>query len=167
MLKSQLLLLVMTGAPSAAASPMVANVERARLPRLLLPSQRKRRSARKSEKKPGSTTIPFWEPVLKEAKKACKSPYASQALKDEKGAAETLVKEANGIVKKTQDYNSRGQKLDAYSQEIDCVKELAKNLTAKAGALTKVDGVLKGIDDEALAKLKDAVNYRASAVDKD
>ena len=166
MLKSQLLLLVMTGAPSAAASPMVANVERARLPRLLLPSQRKRRSARKSEKKPGSTTIPFWEPVLKEAKKACKSPYASQALKDEKGAAETLVKEANGCEEDPGLQQPRS-KLDAYSQEIDCVKELAKNLTAKAGALTKVDGVLKGIDDEALAKLKDAVNYRASAVDKD
>lgn len=51
--------------------------------------------------------------------------------------------------------------------KIDAVKELAKNLSTKAGALTKVDGVLKGTDDDALAKLKDAVNHRAAAEDKD
>jgi len=107
------------------------------------------------------------EPVLKEAKKACKSQYASQALKDEKAAAETLVKEAQGIVKKVQGCNSRGEKMEAFSQEIETVKELCKNLNSKASALTKVDGVLKGIDEEALAKLKDAVNLRANAEDKD
>ncbi len=102
---------------------------------------------------------------MKETKKACKSQYASQALKDEKEAAGTLVKEATGIVKKTQDYTNRGQYLDQFTEDIDTVKELAKNLKEKCEALTKVDGVLKGIDDEGLAKLKDAVNLRANAED--
>ena len=106
MLKSQVLLLVMSGAPSAAASPMVANVERARLPSLLLPTQKKmvRKGVREDTRKHNNPilgaarkALRVLEPVLKEAKKACKSPYASQALKDEKGAAETLVKEADAI----------------------------------------------------------------------
>ena len=105
------------------------------------------------------------ESVIKESKKANKSAYGSAQLKEETEAAQTLLKEAQQILKKGNDYTNAGKKLDAYDPDMTTVKELAKVIKEKCSSIGQVDHVLKGLDDDALGKLKAVVETRQRAAD--
>lgn len=100
----------------------------------------------------------------KESRKAQKSQYGSAALKDEAAAAGKLLKEANGIIKKSKE---GGTKLPEFSIDMDGVKELCKSLKSKCLSISKVDVVPSGMDDDGLNKLKEVVSRRANAKEVD
>ena len=105
------------------------------------------------------------EPLVKECRRATKSQYGSEALKDEAAAAGKLLKEANGIIKKSGDANTEGIKLPEFSIDMDGLKDLCKSLKSKCTSISQVDVVLQGMDDQSLVKLKEVVTKRAEAKD--
>ena len=105
------------------------------------------------------------EPVLKEAKKACKSANCTQDLKDESDAIASVVKECNNITQKHQQASKDGVTLKALSLEMPQIKELAKAVKAKAEATNNFASCLSALGDDGLIQLAEAAKRRSQASD--
>ena len=105
------------------------------------------------------------EPVLKEAKKACKSANCTQDLKDESDAIASVVKECNNITQKHQQASKDGVTLKASSLEMPQIKELAKAVKAKAEATNNFASCLSALGDDGLIQLAEAAKRRSQASD--
>ena len=105
------------------------------------------------------------EPVLKEAKKACKSANCTQDLKDESDAIASVVKECKNITQKHQQASKDGVTLKASSLEMPQIKELAKAVKAKAEATNNFASCLSALGDDGLIQLAEAAKRRSQASD--
>ena len=105
------------------------------------------------------------EPVLKEAKKACKSANCTQDLKDESDAIASVVKECKNITQKHQQASKDGVTLKALSLEMPQIKELAKAVKAKAEATNNFASCLSALGDDGLIQLAEAAKRRSQASD--
>eukprot|EP00435_Cladocopium_sp_Y103_P036089 s1265_g9.t1 len=105
------------------------------------------------------------EPVLKEAKKACKSANCTQDLKDESDAIASVVKECKSITQKHQQASKDGVTLKALSLQMPQIKELAKAVKAKAEATNNFASCLSALGDDGLIQLAEAAKRRSQASD--
>lgn len=105
------------------------------------------------------------EPVLKEAKKACKSANCTDDLKQETDAVSNVVKECKFITQKHQQASKDGVPLKALSLEMDQIKELAKMVKGKAEATNKFASCLSALGDDGLQQLAEAAKRRSTASD--
>ena len=105
------------------------------------------------------------EPVLKEAKKACKSANCTDDLKQETDAVSNVVKECKFITQKHQQASKDGLALKDLSLKMDQIKELAKMVKGKAEATNNFASCLSALGDDGLQQLAEAAKRRSNASD--
>ena len=102
---------------------------------------------------------------MKEGKKACKSQYGSEDLKQEHQAAGQILKASQKLIEEGSHATSMGKTLE-YQYEESTIKELQKSLKQRIESTKQVETFITKMDDSSLEKFaKAATNHLSKNVD--